>query len=184
MNGTGWDWNRGVFRLGGTGWNRSLSSWTYPLVSKWNYKAVDSSKKQHFKTCFLVETFHGLVDPLFGSSWQEWHRYKLHRGIELDPWVKEWPPSWVYDLTHGRRRGLFWPLLDPMEQVWYSQLGTGLVQPNWNRIGTTMTNFRVFPYQKPKRSYSNFGNSLSKIGLQSVKNRRPKKSIFFSLFLY
>jgi len=41
-----------------------------------------------------------------------------------------------------------------------------------------------FPYQKPKRSNSNFGNSLSKIGLQSVKNRRPKKSIFFSLFLY
>ena len=47
-----------------------------------------------------------------------------------------------------------------MEQVWYSQLGTGLVQPNWNRIGTTMTNFRVFPYQNPKRSYSNFGNSV------------------------
>jgi len=55
----------------------------------------------------LKRVLHGLVDPLFGSSWQEWHRYKLHRGIELDPWVKEWPPSWVYDLTHGRRRGLF-----------------------------------------------------------------------------
>jgi len=55
----------------------------------------------------LAGNLHGLVDPLFGSSWQEWHRYKLHRGKELDPWVKEWPPSWVYDLTHGRRRGLF-----------------------------------------------------------------------------
>jgi len=51
--------------------------------------------------------FHGLVDPLFGTSWHKWNRYKLHRGIELDPWVKEWPPSWVYDLTHGTRRGLF-----------------------------------------------------------------------------
>ena len=64
---------------------------------------------------------HGLVDPLCGTSWHKWNRYKLHRGIELVPWHRERPPSWVYDLCHGTRRGLFWPLLDPMEQVWYSQ---------------------------------------------------------------
>jgi len=49
----------------------------------------------------------GLVDTLFGTSWHKWNRYKLHRGIELVPWHKEWPPSWVYDLCHGTRRGLF-----------------------------------------------------------------------------
>ena len=63
--------------------------------------------------------FHGLVDPLCGTSWHKWNRYKLHRGIELVPWHKERPPSLVYDLCHGTRRGLFWPLLDPMEKVWY-----------------------------------------------------------------
>ena len=71
---------------------------------------------------------HGLVDPLFGSSWQEWHRYKLHRGIEFDPWVKEWPPSWVYDLTHSKRERSL--LTSPRPN------GTGLVQPIWNRFGT------------------------------------------------
>jgi len=60
---------------------------------------------------------HGLVDPLCGTSWHKWNRYKLHRGIELVPWHKERPPSWVYDLC----RGLFWPLLVPMGQVWYNQ---------------------------------------------------------------
>jgi len=67
------------------------------------------------------KTFHGLVHPLCGTSWHKWNRYKLHGGIELVPWHKERPPSWVYDLCHGTRRGLLWPLLVPMGQVWYSQ---------------------------------------------------------------
>jgi len=55
----------------------------------------------------LAGNLHGLVDPLLGTSWHKWNRYKLHRGIELVPSHKEWPPSWVYDLCHGTRRGLF-----------------------------------------------------------------------------
>jgi len=39
-------------------------------------------------------------------------------GIELVP-DKEKPPAWVYDLSHGTRRGLFSPLLVPVGQVWY-----------------------------------------------------------------
>jgi len=85
---------------------------------------------------------HGLVDPLFGTSWHKWNRYKLHRGIDLVPCHKEWPPSWVYDLCHGTRRGLFWPVLDPMEQVWFNQVvvPVGQVQPvpiclsHWDRL--------------------------------------------------
>ena len=55
----------------------------------------------------LAENLHGLVDPLFGTSWHKWNRYNLHGGIELVPCHKECPPSWVYDLCHGTRRGLF-----------------------------------------------------------------------------
>jgi len=38
---------------------------------------------------------HGLVDPLFVTSWHKWNRYKLHRGIELVPWHKEWPDGGI-----------------------------------------------------------------------------------------
>jgi len=82
-----------------------VSLWKSTFIGKMLSQAEFSDLET--EGSLFATIFHGLVDPLFGSSWQEWHRYKLHRGIELDPWVKEWPPSRVYDLTHGRRRGLF-----------------------------------------------------------------------------
>ena len=44
---------------------------------------------------YRSKTFHGLVDPLFVTSWHKWNRYKLHRGIELVPWHKEWPDGGI-----------------------------------------------------------------------------------------
>jgi len=85
----------------------------------------------------INETFHVLLDPPFGTSWHKWNRYKLHRGIELVPWHKEWPPSCVYYLCHATRRGLFRPVLDPREQVWYSQLACA------SRTSTTYSNMLV-----------------------------------------
>jgi len=64
-------------------------------------------------------------------------------------------------------------LLVPLRQVVLVPVAcpneTGLVQapPFQSR---SWTKFRVFPYQKPKGSYSNFGNSTSKIVIKLVKN--------------
>jgi len=55
------------------------------------------------------EKFHGLVDPLCGTSWDKWNWDKLHCGYRAcpRPGGKERSPAWVYDLSHGTRRGLF-----------------------------------------------------------------------------
>jgi len=128
-------------------------------------RAATACIKKHFQgqSSFLSQfdererKVHGLVDPLFVTSWHKWNRYKLHRGKSLCHGTRNGPME-VYDLCHGSRRGFFWPLLDPMEQVWFSQpacaSGTSttyanlLVPPG----PSPMTNFRVIPYQKPKRS--------------------------------
>jgi len=58
LGGTGWDWDRGVFRVSGTEWDSGQVSqavqlfgfwlWffsrTSPLVPRWGYKGVKSSK--------------------------------------------------------------------------------------------------------------------------------------------
>jgi len=69
---------------------------------------------------FTSVTFSRSRPPLWYKL-DRWNRYKVHRGIELVSWHKERPPSLVYDLCHDTRRGLFWPLLVPMGQVWHSQ---------------------------------------------------------------
>mmetsp|Transcript_26650 Transcript_26650/g.39193 ORF Transcript_26650/g.39193 Transcript_26650/m.39193 type:complete len:81 (+) Transcript_26650:196-438(+) len=70
-------------------------------------KVLELSQKHHTSNqCMFTEfqastfasaptTFHGLVDPLFVTSWHKWNRYKLHRGIELVPWHKEWPDGGI-----------------------------------------------------------------------------------------
>jgi len=63
---------------------------------------------------FKLSKLHGLADPLCGTSWDTWNWDKLHLGYRACPGTrkslsrdKERPPAWVYDLSHGTRRGLF-----------------------------------------------------------------------------
>ena len=73
----------------------------------------------------IERNFHGLVDPLFVTSWQKWNRYKLHCGIELVPWHKEWPDGGIWLVPWHKERFI---LTSPRPN------GTGLVQPTWNRF--------------------------------------------------
>jgi len=51
---------------------------------------------------FEIEELHGLVDPLFVTSWYKWNRYNLHRGKSLYHVTRNGPME-VYDLCHGSR---------------------------------------------------------------------------------
>jgi len=109
-------------------------------------------------------TLKGIVDPLFGTSWHKWNRYKLHDGIEFVPWHKERSL-----LTSPRPNGTglvqlaclcqwdkhnLLPYACPTGTGCACSTGTSttcanlLVAPG----PSPMTNFRVVPYQKPKRS--------------------------------
>ena len=139
------------------GWISSKADFKFSSLNSLHDFWVEQSGRKIDPIFRAGSNFHGLVDPLFVTSWHKWNRYKLHRGKSLCHGTRNGPME-VYDLCHGSRRGFFWPLLDPMEQVWFSQpacaSGTSttyanlLVPPG----PSPMTNFRVIPYQKPKRS--------------------------------
>jgi len=147
------------------------------------------------------EHFHGLVVSLCGTGcdkldWDRFHRGHracpatrtgLQRGYMTCPWDRDMSlltfpsPSGTglvqaACLSHWDKHNLSQSVC-PTGTGCACPSGTGLVQvppfQSWH-----LTKLRVIPYQKTKGVLIEFGNSLSKIGLELVKNR-DSKSIFF-----
>jgi len=131
---------------------------------------------QIFFRPFSQGKVHGLVDPLCGTSWDEWNWDKLHRGYRACPGTRKGLQRG--DMTCPMaRRGLFWPFPVPIGTSCACPTGTScactylpvplgqvVVVPVACPSGTSqvqappfqsqpLNKFRVIPYyQKPKGS--------------------------------